>query len=1145
MSSIPPSGGNAGEKKKKIPAATRIETSAPQKLRSLPVHGGGDASAEVSARDSQAWLSAVIDSAMDGIVVLDDRQRIVSFNPAAERIFRCPAADVLGSSLDVLIPERFRKIHREAVNIFGETNLPQREMGRVDGRALVGLRADGQEFPSEISISQFDDGGRKFFVAILRDVSERERAEQALHESEARYRTLAEAAHDMIWIINPQGVLEFVNGFGARQFGKTPQDLIGKPLHDLFPPEIAGRQWGNVKNVMRTGEPAYVEAVNPLRNRATWLGTSLAPLRDENGRIYAVMGVARDITARKEMEFALQRHDAILEAVSFAAENFLKPQGWQASIEQVLGHLGRAAQVSRAYIYENTPDTEGPKLTSQRFEWVVPGVHAQIDNPALQNISFQKLGLAGWMKQLSENQPMYGQIDRLPTGERALLDAREVRSALIVPIFAGPAFWGMMGYDECENEREWSEMEIHALKTAADILGAAIQREQAEEILLASAMEFRSLVENSLEGIYRTSPEGKVLMANPALIHMLGFDSSEELLAQDFLRDLYHRVENRDLIRKALEEADELRNVELRLERKDGDALIVLNNSRTVRDGGGNVLYFEGTMVDITDRKRAIEQVNRRVNELEALYESGLALSQSLDPQAIAEEVVDILGDRLHWSHASVRLRNETSETLELLAFSGRHRQFPEAQFRAARARAAAMKYGQGLAGWVIEHGQAVRSADLENEPRYLRTFAGMRSGMYIPMKIGDRTIGCIAVESPEPQAFNEFDERLVATLGAQAAVAMENARLFAQTRQRLEHVSVLHQIDLVITSSVDLRNTMDFVLEKLQAQLKVDAACVLLLDPASSTLRFFKGTGFRSQQLSGLSLQLGENHAGRAALERQSIFIPDLRESPAGFAHPETLADEDFLAYACMPLIAKGEVKGVLEIFNRAVLSWDQEWMEFFNVLAGQAAIAIDNSMLFDDLERSHMELSLAYDATIEGWSHALDLRDRETEGHTQRVTDLSVRLARKLGLSEAEIVQLRRGGLLHDIGKMGVPDTILNKPGPLTEAELQIMRKHPQYAYEMLIPISYLRSALNIPFAHHERWDGSGYPRGLAGTDIPLTARIFAVSDVFDALTSDRPYRKAWSQEKTLDYLRLQAGRHFDPQIVQVFLSIIEQGS
>jgi HD-GYP domain-containing protein (c-di-GMP phosphodiesterase class II) len=288
----------------------------------------------------------------------------------------------------------------------------------------------------------------------------------------------------------------------------------------------------------------------------------------------------------------------------------------------------------------------------------------------------------------------------------------------------------------------------------------------------------------------------------------------------------------------------------------------------------------------------------------------------------------------------------------------------------------------------------------------------------------------------------------------------------------------------------------------------------------------------------------LGESKAGQAILERRPLFISNLKEDEKGMAGMEFSPDEDFLMYGCIPLVAKGEIKGVLEVFSRKSVSLDDEWMEFFQVLASQAAIAIDNSLMFEDLQRSHLELSLAYDATIEGWSRALDLRDKDTEGHTQRVTELSVRLATRLGLSDAEIVHMRRGGLLHDIGKMGVMDSILHKPGPLTEEESKIMRLHPGYAYDMLMPISYLRPALDIPYSHHEKWDGSGYPLGLKGDAIPLVARIFAVSDVFDALTSDRPYRKAWSVEKTLDYLRSQSGRHFDPRIVEAFIRIIQEG-
>ncbi|MFN7036022.1 MAG: HD-GYP domain-containing protein, partial [Bellilinea sp.] len=267
-----------------------------------------------------------------------------------------------------------------------------------------------------------------------------------------------------------------------------------------------------------------------------------------------------------------------------------------------------------------------------------------------------------------------------------------------------------------------------------------------------------------------------------------------------------------------------------------------------------------------------------------------------------------------------------------------------------------------------------------------------------------------------------------------------------------------------------------------------------------------------------------------------------DLDAAEPPFIHPQWVEEEGFVSYCGVPLIAKGQIKGVLEVFSRTPFEPQEEWLNFLEALSRQAAIAIENAQLFENLQRTNLDLLLAYEATIEGWSRALDLRDKETEGHTRRVADLTLLMASRMGLDAAQLAHIRRGALLHDIGKMGIPDAILLKPGRLTDEEWEIMRKHPLYAYQMLYPVQYLRPALEIPYAHHEKWDGSGYPRGLKGEEIPLAARIFAVADVWDALTADRPYRPAWTQAEALRYIREQAGAHFDPQVVKVFFEVIE---
>lgn len=358
--------------------------------------------------------------------------------------------------------------------------------------------------------------------------------------------------------------------------------------------------------------------------------------------------------------------------------------------------------------------------------------------------------------------------------------------------------------------------------------------------------------------------------------------------------------------------------------------------------------------------------------------------------------------------------------------------------------------------------------------------------------------------------------------------------------KQQLLEQTALRSVDLIIMSSADIRLTLKIILDRILQVQKVDAACFSIYNPYTYAFDYRVGSGFRGNGAQSLSRQVGQGTFGKACLERVKIEKHRIQLNDPDFT-PGFIKDEGITCYIVVPLITKGTIKGALELFFRQHLNIQPQWSEFLNSMANQAAIAIENADLLDAIHRSNIELKLAYDATIEGWSKAMDLRDRETEGHTQRVTEITLAMARSVEIQDEELVHIRRGALLHDIGKLGIPDEILFKPGPLTAEEWELMRKHPIYAFEMLSEIDYLHRALDIPYCHHEKWDGSGYPRGLKNDQIPLAARLFAVVDVWDALRSDRPYRAAWPEEKVYAYIREQSGTHFDPQAVEVFEKIM----
>jgi putative nucleotidyltransferase with HDIG domain len=359
----------------------------------------------------------------------------------------------------------------------------------------------------------------------------------------------------------------------------------------------------------------------------------------------------------------------------------------------------------------------------------------------------------------------------------------------------------------------------------------------------------------------------------------------------------------------------------------------------------------------------------------------------------------------------------------------------------------------------------------------------------------------------------------------------------YVDARQR--QVGALVGVGSVINSSLGLGPVLEKVMDTLIALMNAERGFLMLREP-NGELKVRIARGIDSVNLNEEVFTISKTVVRRVVESGEAVLTTNAQEDPR-FGEQYSVAMYHLLSILCAPLKIKDDLIGVIYVDNRAHTSiFGSDDLGIISAFSNQAAVAIHNARLFDDLQASNAELEIAYQATLEGWVRALDLRDRETEGHTKRVTLLTQRLARSMGVDDEKLIHITRGALLHDIGKMAIPDGILLKPGDLTDQERALIQKHPVYAYEMLSPIKFLIPALDIPYCHHEKWDGSGYPRGLRGEEIPFAARIFSVVDVWDALVFDRPYRKALVPARVKEMIYEKSGTQFDPRVVDAFFAL-----
>ncbi len=651
-----------------------------------------------------------------------------------------------------------------------------------------------------------------------------------------------------------------------------------------------------------------------------------------------------------------------------------------------------------------------------------------------------------------------------------------------------------------------------------------------KKMLAEQKMEiFSKIIELTSDSVFITDREGVINYVNPAFETLTEYSAQEAIgKTPRILKSGLHTNEEFEALFSTLHAGNiTTRNIANR--KKTGELFYVESTITPIKNEKGEI-------TDIVNTSRNITEKMQHEHELESINNVSMELRVATTVDEMLLIMLDKILEITKASHGSIWLYDPNNKKLQMVANRGVND--PEVSPIPPE------KLGEEISKLVFSTGKLFVSKDINRDERlsedFRKEFVPGIGKAIVPIFAGDSILGTFEVNVKLPHEISPSDIKILTSLSEIAANAIQRMRSYEKIHKDAKYFASLHAVDLLINASDDLPNLLNTILDYVVDLLEVNAAAILLYNSDNLTLEYFAGKGFRGRNIEKSELMIGEGYAGKAALNQQTVIVNDLRNDVLEYARNELLMQEEFISYVGIPLVNNSEIIGVLDIFHRSILNPDSEWVDYMEAFASQAAIAIEKSNLYNNLRRTNYELLQAYDKTIEGWSKAMDLRDHETEGHTLRVTELSVRLAQAAGLSENEIVHLRRGALLHDMGKVGIPDGILLKPGPLTNDEWIIMRMHPRYALEMLSPIEFLKPALDIPYCHHEKWDGSGYPRALKGEEIPISARIFAIIDVWDALRSDRPYRKSWSKEKVLEHITSLSGTHFEPKIVQLFLNL-----
>ena len=1015
--------------------------------------------------------------------------------------------------------------------------------------------------PEELDLLLELAGDIAFGLKAIERESERKRTEEEL----LKFKLGIERSADAIFMTDPQGVILYTNPAFERIYGYNQSDTIGQTPNILKSGIVSANIYQQFWMTLLNKEVVAGEIINKTKDgRLIAIEGSNNPILDTVGNIIGFLGMHRDVSERKQAERAIgeseERFRMLLQDVQSVSVQGYNMDGttqyWNKASENLYGYsmqeaigknlidliipadMKEAVRKAVSYMVESGQPSPAAELTLIKKDGspvTVYSSHAIVKGsggvPELFCIDIDLSARKQAEQAIRESEERFRVVVQTANDAVITLDNHglivswnmaaetifgfSADEALGMPVsrITPERFRAQQRYAADptfeNNERRLSgriieaagltkdgrefpfEMSLAEWKTQKDTFFTALirdvsERKRAEKKLRESTERLQEAQRIALIGNWELDLENNNLTWSEQIYRIFEIDPVKFGASYPAFLDAIHPTD-REAVDRAYTSSLETRNpyeIDHRLLMPDGRVKYVHERCETFYDVDGHPIRSVGTVQDITERQKAEQAIRESEQRFSTIFHASPI--PILIIHVTDGKFVDVNGA----FHNMSGYRRE-----EVIGVSASE-----------------------LNQWVIPD-------DLRRLEMTLR----------------------------EQGTVHDFETRLRTKSGLIQDVLMSAAPIIVSGERYIVILAYditarkQHEIELqaIARLSAALRTApsrtemLPAIVDELVALLNCETVAIEIIDPQTGDTVTEAAHGIWAA-LTGTRQKCGTGINTIISQTRKPYSTNDFQSDP-NFIYPEWFND----IHGCIgaPLIAQDQLIGFAWMGRKSGIV--EAEVRLFTAVADIAANALHRATLHEQSKKDAAELVLAYDSTLEGWAHALELRDQETEGHTRRVMQMTVELAKAMGVNEHELENVRRGALLHDIGKMGIPDSILLKPGTLNEAEWEIMRRHPEYAYNFLVSIDYLRPVLDIPYCHHEKWDGSGYPRGLKGVEIPFEARIFAIVDVWDALRSDRPYRTAWTNEKVRKHIVEQSGTHFDPQVVQAFLEFLERNN